>query len=445
MKEISFRSFLVVGLTLFSMFFGAGNFIFPPFLGDLAGNKTPIAIIAFCLTAVLFPILGIAAVAKSNGLHNLARRISPRFAVIFSVCLLLIIGPFFAAPRAAIMPFEIAIKPFLSSSLQASFLPLFCYSIIYFIVNWALSRNPTKMISTLGKILTPILLVLILVLFAASILDPLHSSSFLDPQAGYATHPISTAVLEGYQTMDALASLSFGLVILLTFKRIGIKDNEKIVNSTIKAGLLAGIILMAIYMMLSYIGASAAVELVKNPENGAEILSIATQHWFGKYGIVIFGMAIFLACLTTTVGLTCAVSEYFITITNIKYKHWIIIWSVISSLVANVGLTAIINYAVPFLGIIYPLALSLIILSLLNNRLNEDKFTYSLVIYVVLIISLIGTFDRSFGLEIPVITDICRFLPFYEGSLEWIIPGLICLVIGMANIWKRRVDLINKR
>ncbi|PKZ29532.1 branched-chain amino acid transport system II carrier protein [Campylobacter ureolyticus] len=437
MKEISFRSFLVVGLTLFSMFFGAGNFIFPPFLGNLAGEQTPIAIIAFCLTAVLFPILGIAAVAKSNGLHNLAQRISPKFALIFSIFLLLIIGPFFAIPRAANMPFELAIKPFLSQGLQASFIPLFLYSISYFIVNWALSRNPTKMISTLGKILTPILLILILVLFAVSIIDPLHSSSFLQAKGSYAAHPITTGILEGYQTMDALASLSFGLVILLTFKRIGIKDNEKIVSATIKAGLLAGLILMIIYMMLSYIGASAgaAVGLFEQaPTNGAEILAIATEYWFGKYGIIIFGLAMFLACLTTTVGLTCAISEYFITITKIKYKHWIIIWSVISSLMANVGLTAIINYAVPFLGIIYPLALSLIVLSLLNNKLNEDKFTYSLVIYVVLVISLIGTFDRSFNIAIPGLVDLCRLLPLYDQSLEWMIPGIICLLVGMIKI-----------
>ncbi|NLK66007.1 MAG: branched-chain amino acid transport system II carrier protein [Campylobacteraceae bacterium] len=441
MKEISLKQLIVVSLTLFSMFFGAGNFIFPVFLGYLAGSSTPLAITAFCLTAVLFPILGIAAVAKSNGLHNLASRISPKFALIFTISLLLIIGPIFAIPRAANMPFELAIKPFLSENLGS--LALFIYSIIFFIINWALSQNPTKMVATLGQILTPILLVLILVLFGAAIFMPLHDAPFLEASGVYETHLISTSILEGYQTMDALASLSFGLVIILTFKRLGIKNQDAIVKGTIKAGLFAGVLLFCIYAMLSYVGASSAVSLVQNPNNGAEILTLATHFWFGNYGIIIFGIAMFLACLTTTIGLTCAISEYFASITKIEYKQWIIIWSVISSLIANVGLTAIISYAVPFLGIIYPLALSLIVLALLDARLNEDKFTYSLVIYVVFAISLVSTLDKSFGLTIPVLAKLVSFLPLYSADLEWVIPALLCLGFGIFSIDKRRDKLIN--
>ncbi|NLY03231.1 MAG: branched-chain amino acid transport system II carrier protein, partial [Campylobacter sp.] len=422
MKKIDFKSFSVVSLTLFAMFFGAGNFIFPPFLGNTAGTSTPIAILAFCLTAVVFPVLGIAACAKASGMHNLASRVSRKFAMVFGIGLLLIIGPIFAIPRAANMPYELAIKPFLSTDLSGSLIPLFIYSVTYFIINWALSINPTKMISTLGKILTPILLVLILLLITSSIINPMHSGAILEPRGGYAINPIATGILEGYQTMDALASLSFGLVILLTFKRIGISDNKVIINATIKAGVLAGILLAIIYISLSYIGVSSA-HLIPNPQNGAEILTVATNYFYGKWGVIIFGISIFLACITTTVGLTCAISEYFVNMSKISYKTWIVIWSLLSSLIANIGLTAIINYAVPFLGIIYPLALTLIVLSLMNDFLRSDKFTYRLTCYTVLTVSLIGTLDRNFDITLPILTKVFSKLPLYVQSLEWILPA----------------------
>lgn len=444
MEKIDLKSFTVVSLTLFSMFFGAGNFIFPPFLGNTAGTATPIAIIAFCLTAVVFPVLGIAACAKAHGMHNLASRVSYKFSIVFSISLLLIIGPGFAIPRAANMPYELAIVPFLSKEAASSFMSLFIYSVAYFIINWALARNPTKMVATLGKILTPILLLLIAFLVVSSIINPMHTGAFLEPRGDYATNPIAAGILEGYQTMDALASLSFGLVILLIFKRLGVESRKTVVNGTIKAGVVAGILLGAIYISLSYLGASSAA-LIPNPKNGAEILAVATEYFYGKFGVIIFGVSIYLACLTTTVGLTSAISEYFITISKIEYKHWIIIWSVISSLVANIGLTAIINYAVPFLGIIYPLALTLIVLSLLNDFLRSDKFTYRLTCYVVLFISLIGTFDRSFEFQIPLFTDIISYLPLYKAGLEWVIPAIISLIIGSIILIKKRQKAIELR
>ncbi|PSM52259.1 branched-chain amino acid transport system II carrier protein [Campylobacter blaseri] len=421
MQKVSSKSLILISLTLFSMFFGAGNFIFPPFIGSLAGENTLLAMAGFCLTAVVFPILGIAAIARSGGLYSLASRISPRFAIIFSVCLLMIIGPLFAIPRAGNMPFEIAIVPFLSEGLQNSYLPLFIYSIIYFVINWFLCQNPSSMIETLGKILTPMLIVLILTMFIAVLINPMHVGEFSQPIGNYAKFPIITGVLEGYQTMDALASLNFGLLVLAAYRSLGVTNEKAVVSATIKAGVIAGAILMTMYMILSYIGASS-MGTFGVQETGASILSNSANFLFGKYGILIFGTAIGLACLTTTVGLISSISEYFESITKIKYKTWVSIWSALSALMANLGLVAIIKYAIPFLGVIYPLALTLIILSLLNGLFKSNKIIYSWTIYVVLIISLFGTFDKSFHITGA---GIFSFLPFYEQGLEWVVPAII--------------------
>lgn len=442
MQNISFKSFIIVSLTLFSMFFGAGNFIFPPSLGFQSGANTSIAILAFCLTAVLFPILGIAAVAKSNGLQNLASRVSYKFALVFIIAMLLIIGPLFAMPRAANMPYEIAIKPFLGEFGTTSWIPLFIYSVIYFIINWALSRNSTKMVDTLGRILTPALLILIVALVAAAIINPMHSGELTAATGAWAVHPISTGIVEGYQTMDALAALNFGLVVLITFRNLGVTEEKSIVKYTILSGFVAGFILMAIYIALSYVGASLGASNLAagiDPKNGAMQLSVATNALFGKFGIVILGVSVFLACLTTTIGLTCAISEYFVGITKIPYKAWIIIVSVFASIVANLGLTAIINYAVPFLFIIYPIALCLIVLSLLDDIVNGDKFTYVLTVSVVFVLSLVRTFHTQFDIQIPFITKLFQEnLPFYDGGFEWVIPAVICAVIGSIIASTRR-------
>ncbi|QKF64115.1 branched-chain amino acid transport system II carrier protein [Campylobacter corcagiensis] len=439
MQNISFKSFIIVSLTLFSMFFGAGNFIFPPSLGFQAGVNTSVAIIAFCLTAVLFPILGIAAVAKSNGLQNLASRVSYKFALVFIIAMLLIIGPLFAMPRAANMPYELAIKPFLGEF--TSFLPLFIYSVVYFIINWALSINSTKMVDMLGKFLTPLLLLLIVVLVLAAIINPMHTGEFAAASGEWANHAVSKGVVEGYQTMDALAALNFGLVVLITFRKLGVNDEKSIVKYTILSGFVAGFILMTIYIALSYVGASiGASGLISevNP-NGATILSAATNALFGRFGIVILGVSVFLACLTTTVGLTCAISEYFVSITKIPYKTWIIIVSVFASIVANLGLSAIISYAVPFLFIIYPIALCLIVLSLLDDIVNGDRFTYVLTVGVVFVISLVRTFDTQFDINFPIVTELFKtYLPFYDGGFEWVIPAVVCAVIGSIRASTKR-------
>lgn len=438
--KLSRSQFLTISLTLFAMFFGAGNFIFPPNLGKEAGQNFYMAIMFFCATAVLLPVLGVAGIARAKGLQSLVRRIDPVFAIVFTALLYLTIGPLFAIPRAANMPFDIAIKPFVEGDhLQAW---LFAYSAAYFALNYYICMNPSKLVDLLGKYLTPILLTLILLLFGAGFLFPI--GSFVAPSGEYIHHAAAKGFVEGYQTMDALASLAFGIIVINAIKTTGVSDEKHLVSSTIKAGMMSGVILMMIYFMLGYLGATSAELFKDTPEiNGAMLLSRISDHYFGSIGVVILGSAFFLACITTTLGLISSASEYFEELTRgrVKYKTWAIAWCLIGFGVANFGLTTIIKGSIPVLVAIYPIAIMLIILSLINPWIDSSKLIYRACVYVCVVEGVINGLD-ILGLSIPLVTPFVKMMPFYDSMLGWIVPSTVTFAVTyvLHLIFEKRDD-----
>ena len=438
--KLSRSQFLTISLTLFAMFFGAGNFIFPPNLGKEAGQNFYMAIMFFCATAVLLPVLGVAGIARAKGLQSLVRRIDPVFAIVFTALLYLTIGPLFAIPRAANMPFDIAIKPFIAEERLQIW--LFVYSAAYFALNYYICMNPSKLVDLLGKYLTPILLALILLLFGAGFLFPI--GSFVAPSGEYVDHAAAKGFVEGYQTMDALASLAFGIIVINAIKATGVSDEKHLVTSTIKAGMMSGVILMTIYFMLGYLGATSA-ELFKDMPNinGAELLSRVSDHYFGRVGVVILGSAFFLACITTTLGLISSASEYFEELTKgkIKYKTWAIAWCVIGFGVANFGLTTIIKGSIPVLVAIYPISIMLIILSLINPWIDSSKLIYRACVYVCVVEGVINGLD-ILGISVPLVTFIVKKMPFYDSMLGWIVPSTLTFAVTyvLHLIFEKRDD-----
>ena len=438
--KLSRSQFLTISLTLFAMFFGAGNFIFPPNLGRESGQNFYIAIMFFCATAVLLPVLGVAGIARAKGLQSLVRRIDPVFAIIFTALLYLTIGPLFAIPRAANMPFDIAIKPFIAEERLQIW--LFVYSAAYFALNYYICMNPSKLVDLLGKYLTPILLALILLLFGAGFLFPI--GSFVAPSGEYVDHAAAKGFVEGYQTMDALASLAFGIIVINAIKATGVSDEKHLVTSTIKAGMMSGVILMTIYFMLGYLGATSA-ELFKDTPNinGAELLSRVSDHYFGRVGVVILGSAFFLACITTTLGLISSASEYFEELTKgkIKYKTWAITWCVIGFGVANFGLTTIIKGSIPVLVAIYPISIMLIILSLINPWIDSSKLIYRACVYVCVVEGVINGLD-ILGISVPLVTSFGKMMPFYDSMLGWIVPSTLTIAVAyvLHLVFEKRGD-----
>jgi len=419
---MSKREFFAISLMLFAMFFGAGNFIFPPMVGRDAGTNYYVAILFFCLTAVLLPVLGVAAIAKAGSLERLTKRVDDWFSVTYVTLVYLAIGPCLAIPRACNMPFEISIKPFLAEDSVGLYLII--YAAIYFILNAIVCLKLTRVVDVVGKILTPVLLLLILVFFVFGLFHPM--GEFGAPQGEYAEHAMSKAFVEGYQTMDALAALVFGIIITAAMRERGISDENKLANSTVKAGIFAGGILMLAYIMLGFLGATS-VSKFGDAKNGAEILSHISNYFFGSSGRIILGVAFFLACFTTTVGLISSISTYFTKLTRekIKYEIWVYIWCIISFAIANFGLTQILKISVPILIALYPIAIVLVFLAFIDHLIDSNRLIYRACVYVAGFIGIVNAFDIS---KISLIAAV-KNLPFYENMLGWLFPVIFVFIV----------------
>jgi branched-chain amino acid:cation transporter, LIVCS family len=419
-KQVVFISFM-----LFSMFFGAGNLIFPPFLGQSAGDHLWAALAGFIVSAVGLPILGVVAVAKAGSLNELNLRVHPIFALIFPFLIYIAIGPGLAIPRAGSLAFEMGAAPFLPENLVESSGSLLIYTIVFFGLAAWLSMYPSKLISLFGKLLTPILLALIAIIFVRSLFDPI--GSFESPIGNYRENPMFQGILEGYLTMDALAALAFGIVIANTLTAQGVIDSKKKSRYMMYAGLGAGLLLAVIYLILGYLGAGSSS--LGQAENGAIILSNIMTYLFGQSGTLLLGIVFTLACFCVSIGLITSCSQFFSTaIPKVAYKVWVVILAVLSTAIANLGLTQILQISVPILGMIYPIAIVLIFLGLFDDMIKRNSYIYITVIGFVALYSILDTINKS--LLNNVWSEGLEILPFYIEGIGWLTPAVLGLIVG---------------
>ena len=427
MNNLSRKDLLFISLMLFSLFFGAGNLIFPPFLGQSAGSATWVAMAGFFITAVGFPILGVVAVAKSGGLHALAKRVHPVFASVFTVLIYLSIGPCLGIPRAGSLPFEMAVAPYLPEGVSRT-LALFLFTLVFFSVAYWLSLSPAKLVDRMGKVLTPTLLLLISVIFITSVFRPL--GGYGQSTGEYMTSPFVKGFLKGYLTMDTIAALNFGIVIALAIKSRGVEDEKLVVSNSIKAGVIAGALLIAIYAILGHLGATSGGRF-GTTENGAQTLTNVMTYIFGKPGAVLLAVIFTLACLTTCVGLITSCSQYFATLTSkVSYKTWVRILALSSMTLANMGLNKILSISVPVLNAIYPIAIMLILLGIFNRLFSGNTAVYRLTLLFTGVISIVDALGQV-GINLGHVTALCKKLPLYSQGLGWIIPAMIGIVLGV--------------
>ena len=434
MKQLSRKNLILVGLTLFSMFFGAGNLIFPPFLGQMAGKYVWIAMAGFAVTAIGFPILGVIAVAKSGGLDTLAKRVHPIFAFIFTLLIYISIGPALAIPRTAGTSFEMAVLPFLWEGANVTVIrPL--YSCVFFLIAFLVSLKPEKLTDLLGKFLTPCLLCLIAIIFLLCLYRPMGSYGVAMGQ--YAKNPFTTGFLEGYQTMDTIAALNFGLLIAINIKARGVQDGDCVVKETMKSGVIAGVVLICVYAALAHMGALTSGQGYV-VTNGAETLTILVKFLLGNFGLIVLGIIFFIACLNTCVGLLCCCSEYFSgLIPKIPYRIWVLLFTVVSILISNLGLSKILRISAPVLQMIYPVAIVLIVLALIDPVIKRFCYVYPVTIGVTAIVSIVSVLSET-NMMIKQVGTVIQQIPFYSVGLVWFLPAVISFVISIliSLVWK---------
>ena len=307
-NNMSLAKVLPIGLMLFSFFFGAGNLIFPPALGQLAGDNLPAAIFGFCFSGVGLPLMGILAMAilNSDDPNELASPMSPAFGKAITILCALTIGPFFAIPRTCAVSFDTGILLLLPPGYETTGLAL--YSVFFFGLTYFLSVNPSKIVDNIGKIMSPLLLLCLGILITCVIIDPMGS---LQPANGvYKNVPFFKGFQEGYNTMDLLCTMLYGAATLKAIQSQGIKEQKQLTKMCIYAGIIAAICLALIYGALAYAGASSTA-VFGIVSNGGQLLNMISVHYMGFPGQVVLALIIFFACITTSIGLTTSISSYF--------------------------------------------------------------------------------------------------------------------------------------
>lgn len=411
------KDIIVAGAALFAMFFGAGNLIFPPALGFLSGDAWFLCMLGFFITGVGLPILGVAALAKAEGsLDRFAGRVSPLFAKVMGTGIVLAIGPLLAIPRTGATVFEIGIKP-----LFPGVAPLTA-SILFFVVTLFFVLKPSTIVDKIGKYLTPALLLIIGMIIIKGVLTPMGH-----PVDKGLTQPLARGFIEGYQTMDALASILFAGLILSSLVAKGYKTTEDQIKLTCKAGLIAGTGLMLVYGGLLFLGATAS-GMFETGITKADLIVAITNAIFGAAGQSAMCLAVSAACLTTSIGLTAVVGTWFEKLTHGKlgYEPVVIVTTLFSTLISVSGIENIVTFSVPLLIIAYPIVIVLIVLTLLGDKLGSSAFKGAVAGTLV-----VSVFDALAFLKIgtgAAGTLIAR-LPFSDSGFAWILPSILCAVV----------------
>ena len=403
------RDIIVVGFALFSMFFGAGNVIFPPYLGMESGPQWLLGFSAYFIADIGLALLGVFALLRVGSSEAVTLRLGKIPAELLMCAIILCIGPMVAIPRTSATTFEMAITPNIPGVSPVLF------SVLFFALILALCIKESAVVDIVGKVLTPLLLVGLFAIIIKGIVTPLGEIAALPQIANAAV----TGIKAGYQTMDALAALPFGIIVLQSVTAKGYDSGRKQFRVVGGAAVLAGVLLLCVYMGLAYLGATVSAQYTSDIGR-AQLIMALVEALMGKVGVILFGVVVGLACVTTAIALTSSAAAYFAELCRgkVSYKVFVIAICVFSAVVSNLGLDRIVAVAAPVLDVIYPPTLVLIFISLLAPRL-PDRVSRGAAIGALLI-SVLCALNAN-GIHIPFMAN----LPLYDLGLSWLLPAVI--------------------
>lgn len=422
MRNKKFTNVLTLGFALFAMFFGAGNLLLPPLIGVEVGSNYFVAMLAFGLTGILLPFTGILSVVFSgDNFNDLGHRINKHLAAILGTIIMVCIGPLIAIPRTAATTFEVGLKPFFPE------MDPIWGSLVFFSVTLILAIRPSKVVDVIGNYLTPVLLVLLSLLIVIGIVHP--TADFI-PSKLTMMESFSKGFVEGYQTLDVLASVIFAGIIIAAARDKGYTDTKSKSQIVIVSGFLSTTCLLFVYGGLIYLGATSGVT---NPAiSRAELLIEISRNTLGHYGLIAIALCMGFACLTTAIALTSAVGTFFGRLTNgkLSYTVLVVLCTLISFGLSIKGVDEIINFAYPPLAFVYPITITLVIYIVLFGKIVKSKTPYvfaliaSTIIAVLGLLKLLGVFDDA------TVTSLNK-IPFFAYDLGWVVPSILGFVIGL--------------
>lgn len=445
-KRLTFREYVCVASMLFGMFFGAGNLIFPVSLGQQAGSSVWVAVAGMLITGVGLPLLGVAAlgISRSDGLYELSGRAGRPFGVFFTCALYLSIGPLFAIPRCATTSFTVGLEQLLPEN-EWLWLYLLGFSVLFFGAALFFALRPGKILTWIGKLLNPCFLAFLGVLLIVALAAPSAQVAAVEPLKDYASQPFFSGFLEGYNTMDALASLAFGIIVVQVIRELGVKEPGKVAGSTVRAGIFSCLFMGLIYLAIAVVGAQSR-GLGAPSENGGVALAQIARHYLGTGGLLVLAATVTLACLKTAVGLITSCAETFCDMfpRGPKYRVWAIVFSAASFLIANLGLNAIIGYSVPMLMFLYPLSIVLILLALFGRLFDHDRAVYGWTLgltFVAAVYDLLRSLPEGvralLHLDAPL-KAVGSVLPLSALGLGWVCPAALGLLVGLCVHFLRK-------
>lgn len=443
-KNLTFKEIIFVASMLFGMFFGAGNLIFPVSMGQLAGRSMWQAAAGFLITGVGLPLLGVTAlgISRQDGLLELSSRVGKRYGIFFTCALYLTIGPFFAIPRCATVSFAVGMEQMVPSELNTLVLTVFSFA--FFAVVLFFSLRPGEILTWIGKILNPLFLCFLAVLVVRALVSPMGTVAEMEPEGAYLSGALFTGLLEGYNTMDALAGLAFGIIVVNVIRELGVNEAGAVARNTVKAGIFSSILMAVIYLLVTLTGAQSRGEIgISN--NGGEALAGIAGHYFGKAGALILAATVTVACLKTAVGLITSCGETFEKMfpQGPSYRIWAIGFSVLSFTIANLGLNAIIAYSLPVLMFLYPLAVTLIILTLFGKLFKNDRTVYGWVTgftAAAALVDFVNALPEGVAEAMHIsgaVKAVGEILPFSGIGFGWVCPAAAGLVIGCLIHWMK--------
>ncbi|MBD9425631.1 branched-chain amino acid transport system II carrier protein [Pseudomonas sp. PDM15] len=422
MTRLKSLDLLALGFMTFALFLGAGNIIFPPSAGMAAGDNVWSAAFGFLITGVGLPLLTVVALARvGGGMDELTAPLGRKAGTLLAVAVYLAIGPLFATPRTAVVSFEMGVAPFTGNEP----LPLALYSAAYFAAVLFLALNPGKLVDSIGKFITPVLIAALLVLGGAALLAP--AGEIGQSTEAYQAAPFVKGFLEGYLTMDTLGALVFGIVIATAIRDRGVRDSSLVTRYSVIAGIIAATGLSLVYLALFYLGATSQ-DIAGDAQNGVQILTTYVQHTFGTYGSLLLAVVITLACLTTAVGLLTACGEYFSKLLPFSYKTMVLVFGLFSLVVSNQGLTQLISVSVPVLVGLYPLAIVLVALSLLGSFWCSAPRVFVPTMTVTLVFGLADALNAA-GFS-GLVPNVFAHLPMAAEGLGWLAPVAMTLLVA---------------
>ena len=439
-RDLTLKETVVITSMLFGMFFGAGNLIFPAKVGLDAGSNMWSAFAGVFVTAVGIPMLAVVGLglSRSEGVVELSQRVSRKYSLFFCTLLYLTIGPLFAIPRCASTAFSVGAVNLLPQEGERLYLALF--SLVFFAVVLYFSLKPGGIMTWIGKWLNPVFLVFLAVLVIAALAKPISSISAVTPAESYAASGSAffRGFLEGYNTLDALAGLAFGIVVIDVVRKNGISQPERVAVNTAKAGIFSCLFMGLIYLFITLICAQSA-PVCAGADNGGTVLGTIANHYFRSAGSVLMTLIVTFACLKTAIGLVTSCSKAFVDMfpKGPGYTVWAVVFSLVSFGIANFGLTTIVSWCVPVLMFLYPLAITLILLSLSGRFIGTNQTVYRTPTAFTLIAAVLDMIGTVSGM-VPgsrVLAGLKAFagniLPLYDLGLGWILPAAIGFLVGL--------------